>query len=110
MSLDLVARYNAACKTLGLPVVVGLDLTDKTDAESVVATYRNSGMAEVENEFFPSLVTIVIKKYGVTHPHTMETVIRLLEQQAQSVDPAHQAQVAEFFRKIEANCVEYRRS
>lgn len=106
MSLDLVARYNTACKTLGLPIKMGLDLTDKTDAESVVATWRSTE----EVEIFPCLVTIVVNRCGVTHPHTMETVIRLLEAKADRVDPVRQAQVAEFFRKIEANCVEYRRS
>lgn len=103
--LTLVDRYNAACKTLGIPVVVGLDLTDKTDAESVVATWRDAEQHKVT----PCLVTLVVTKYGVTHPHTMETVIRLLELKAQSVDPVRQAQVADFFRKIEANCVDPKR-
>jgi hypothetical protein len=104
--MDLVARYRAACKTLGLPVVEGLDLTDKTDAESVVATWRSTEQVVLR----PCLVTIVVTKYGVTHPHTMETVIRLLELKAQSVDPVRCRHSAEFFRKIEDNCVEDRRS
>ncbi len=103
--MSLVARYNAACKTLGLPVAVGLDLTDKTDAESVVATWRDVEQHKVA----PCLVTYVVDKYGVTHPHTMETVIRLLELKAQSVDPVRQAQVAEFFRHFEGNLVELKR-